>query len=235
MPLRDRKIIVTGGPTREWIDPVRYISNASSGKMGIALAEAAVLRSKQAIFIHGPIDNSLLKNINFRSMQVETTDDLLNAVLNELTPDCVLIMAAAPADYRPAEKSRIKIKKENSSDGLVLSLKKNPDILRAVAEQKSKVSSLRGIFVAGFAAETDNTESNALKKLSAKNLDMICLNDVTQKDAGFGADTNLITIFSRSRGQVNPVNKINLPLLSKAEAANKILDQIEIELEENTI
>ena len=227
MPLKDKKIIVTGGPTREWIDPVRYISNASSGKMGIALAEAAVPRSKQTLFIHGPIDNSLLKNKKFKSIHVETTADLLNAVINELTPDCIIIMAAAPADYRPAEKSSTKIKKEDGKDELILKLKKNPDILKTIAEKKLKDDSLSGIFVAGFAAETDNTESNALKKFKAKNLDMICLNDVTQKDAGFGTDTNRIIIFTKSS---NGVKKTELPLLSKTEAAERILDLIEMEL-----
>ncbi|MFH0974370.1 MAG: phosphopantothenoylcysteine decarboxylase [Spirochaetota bacterium] len=230
MPLKNRKIIVTGGPTREWIDPVRYISNASSGKMGIALAEAAAARSKQTVFIHGPIDNSLLTDKRFRSVQVETTNDLLNAVINELTPDCIIIMAAAPADYRPAERSSTKIKKEDGNDELILKLTKNPDILKFIAEKKTRDASLSGIFVAGFAAETDNTENNALKKLIAKNLDMICLNDVTQKDAGFGTDTNLITIFIRNKKGNDSANKIDLPLLTKPEAANRILNEIEGEL-----
>ncbi len=227
MPLKDRKIIVTGGPTREWIDPVRYISNASSGKMGIALADAASGRSKQTIFIHGPIDNNLLTNKKFKPHQVETTASLLDAVLNELTQDCILIMAAAPADFQPAEKSHTKIKKEDGKDELILRLKKNPDILKTVAEKRSADASLKNIFVAGFAAETDNTESNALKKLSSKNLDMICLNDVTQKDAGFGTDTNRIIIFTREK---NGVKKSELPLLTKAEAAERILDLIETEI-----
>jgi phosphopantothenate---cysteine ligase (CTP) len=227
MPLRDKKIIVTGGPTREWIDPVRYISNASSGKMGIALAEAAFRRTKQTIFIHGPIDNNLVANKKFKTLQVETTIDLLNAVVNELTPASVLIMAAAPADFQPAEKSQTKIKKEDGTDELILRLKKNPDILKTISEKRSADGSLKNIFVAGFAAETDNTENNALKKLSSKNLDMICLNDVTQKDAGFGTDTNRIIIFTRGK---SGVTKTELPLLSKTEAADQILDLIEREL-----
>jgi phosphopantothenoylcysteine synthetase/decarboxylase len=227
VPLKNNKIIVTGGPTREWIDPVRYISNASSGKMGIALADAAIARSTQTVFIHGPIDNSLLTNKKFKSIQVETTADLLNAVINELISGCIIIMAAAPADYRPSEKSSTKIKKEDGKDELILKLIKNPDILKSIAEKKLKDASLSSIFVAGFAAETDNTESNALKKLTAKNLDMICLNDVSQKDAGFGTDTNRIIIFTKDRGGIK---KIELPLLSKAEAAEKILDQIEMEI-----
>jgi phosphopantothenoylcysteine synthetase/decarboxylase len=227
VPLKDKKILVTGGPTREWIDPVRYISNASSGKMGIALADAAFLRSQKTVFIHGPIDNNLLINKKFKSIQIETTGELLNAVINELAPECVIIMAAAPADYRPAEKSSTKIKKEEGKDELILKLKKNPDILKAIAEKKIKDNSLSGIFVAGFAAETDNTESNAMKKLTAKNLDMICLNDVTQKDAGFATETNRIIIFTKDR---SGIKKTDLPLLSKTEAAEKILDQIEMEL-----
>jgi phosphopantothenate---cysteine ligase (CTP) len=227
MPLKDKKIIITGGPTREWIDPVRYISNASSGKMGIALADAAFRRTKHTIFIHGPIDNNLLANKKFKTLQVETTIDLLNAVANELTPASVLIMAAAPADFQPAEKSQTKIKKEDGTDELILKLKKNPDILKTISEKRSADASFKNIFVAGFAAETDNTESNALKKLSSKNLDMICLNDVTQKDAGFGTDTNRIIIFTRDK---SGVKKTELPLLSKAETADKILDLIGKEL-----
>lgn len=233
MSLKDRKIIVTGGPTREWIDPVRYISNASSGKMGIALADAAASRAKQTVFVHGPIDNNLLKNKKFNTLQIETTTDLLNAVVSELEPKCILIMAAAPADFQPAEKSQTKIKKEDGSDELILRLKKNPDILKTIAEKKSRESSLSSIFVVGFAAETDNTETNALKKLSSKKLDMICLNDVTQKDAGFGTDTNLITIFTKSNTNKDTVNKIKLPLLSKSEAAERILDLIENELKQH--
>ena len=227
MPLKNRKIIVTGGPTREWIDPVRYISNASSGKMGIALADAAFHRSKQTVFIHGPIDDNLLKNKKFKSIYAKTTAELMNSVLGELTPDCVLIMAAAPADYRPAEKSLTKIKKEDGKDELILKLIKNPDILKTITEKKSGDTTLSGIFVAGFAAETDNTESNALRKLEAKNLDMICLNDVTQKDAGFGTDTNRIIVFTRDN---SGVKKTELPLLTKAEAAERILDMIESEI-----
>jgi phosphopantothenate---cysteine ligase (CTP) len=227
MPLKDRKIIVTGGPTREWIDPVRYISNASSGKMGIALAEAAFHKSKKTLFIHGPIENNLLANKKFKSIQVETTADLLNAVVKELTSECILIMAAAPADFQPVEKSQTKIKKEDGTNELLLRLKKNPDILKTIAEKKSGDASLKGVFVTGFAAETDNTENNALKKLASKNLDMICLNDVSQKDAGFGTDTNRIIIYVKEQ---SGVKKTELPLLSKAEAAERILDLIEKEL-----
>ena len=233
MSLKDRKTIVTGGPTREWIDPVRYISNASSGKMGIAVADAASLRSKETVFIHGPVESNLIKNKNYKLLQVETTVDLLNAILNELTPSTVIIMAAAPADYKPAEKHATKIKKEEGTDELVLTLKKNPDILKTIAKKKLADNSLKKVFVAGFAAETDNIETNAVKKLEAKNLDMICLNDVSRKDAGFSTDNNQITIFYKKHDRLKPtynIEKIELPLLSKAETADRILDFIEAEL-----
>jgi len=221
MLLKNKKIIVTGGPTREWIDPVRYISNASSGKMGIAIADEAVKRGREAVFIHGPINTTLLENKTYRTVPVESTADLLEAVLKELTPDTVLIMAAAPADYAPVKKSETKIKKGAENDDLTLKLKKNPDILKHVAGKKEKDQSLKNIFVAGFAAETNNIEEYALKKLKEKNLDMICLNDVSRTGAGFAADTNIIIIFTRNG------ERIELPLLLKDEAAAKILDKIE--------
>ena len=225
MSLKSKRIIVTGGPTREWIDPVRYISNASSGKMGIAIADEAAKRGREAVFIHGPINTSLLEKKKYRTVSVESTADLLEAVLKELTPDTVLIMAAAPADYTPLKKSKTKIKKGAENDELILRLKKNPDILKHVAEKIEKDPSLKNIFVIGFAAETNNIEEYALKKLKEKNLDMICLNDVSRSDAGFSTDTNVITIFTRNR------ERIELPLLLKEKAAEKILDKIEAELE----
>ncbi|MCU0821041.1 MAG: phosphopantothenoylcysteine decarboxylase [Spirochaetes bacterium] len=224
MLLNDKKIIVTGGPTREWIDPVRYISNASSGKMGIAIADMAARRGWAVVFIHGPIDATLIKNKKYRTVSVESTSDLLDAVISELTPDTVLIMAAAPADYAPLKKSETKIKKEAENDELTLRLKKNPDILKHVADKRRNDASLKNIFVAGFAAETNNIEEYALKKLKEKNLDMICLNDVSRTDAGFSKDTNVITIFTRGG------ERIALPLLKKDEAASEILNKIEAEL-----
>lgn len=221
MQLKDRKIIITGGPTREWIDPVRFISNPSTGKMGIALADEAVKRAKEVVFIHGNVSEALLREKSYKLVAVENTQDMLNAVLSELTPDTVLIMAAAPADYTPIEKHEKKIKKESGSDVITLSLKKNPDILLNVAEQRKSKPGLSGIFVVGFAAETNDTESNALDKLHRKNLDMICLNDVKAANAGFGVDTNIITIFTKQN------EKIEIPLQSKKDAAAEILNQIE--------
>ena len=222
MLLKNRKIIVTGGPTREWLDTVRFLSNPSTGKMGIAIADEACMRSREVVFIHGPIDKSLLRDKAYKIISVETTVDLLNAVVGEITHDSVLIMAAAPADYTPLEKSATKIKKKN--DEPVLILKLNPDILKEVSRIRENNQSLKNIFVVGFAAETEKLDVYALKKLNEKNLDMICLNDVSRRDAGFGTDTNVITIFKKEG------NRIELPLLSKREVACKIMNHIEKEL-----
>ncbi len=219
MPLKDKKMIITGGPTIEALDPVRFISNRSSGKMGRALADAASRRAAETVFIHGPVHESLLHDAEFRTVSIESTEDLLHAVKSELTPASVLIMAAAPADYRPAEKSRIKIKKK--SEELTLHLVQNPDILKNIASMKKNNFALNGVFLVGFAAETNNIEEYALGKLREKDLDMICVNDVGRKDAGFGKDTNIVTIFTR-KGE-----RIELPLMSKHDTAERILDCVE--------
>jgi len=217
MPLKGKKVIVTGGPTREWLDPVRFISNPSSGRMGIALADAAYERGAEVIFIHGPVDENLLKDKKYLAQKVESTSDMLRAVTSSLTMDSILLMAAAPADYTPVTVSETKIKK--SEDKLVLRLKKTPDILKEVAKLRS-AGTFKGI-TAGFAAETHDIETYALGKLKDKNLDMICLNDVSREGAGFSAETNIITIFKRDG------TRIDLPMMSKREAAERILDEIE--------
>ncbi len=219
MPLKDRKVIVTGGPTREWIDPVRFISNASSGKMGVAIADNAHERGAETVFIHGPMSGELIARREYRLVAVETTEQMLEAVKSELSGNSVLIMSAAPADYAPVAASPVKIKK--ADEELVLRLKRNPDILKNVAAIRKSNFSLSSIFVVGFAAETNDIENYALGKLHEKNLDMICVNDVGRKDAGFNVDTNIITIFTRAG------ERIELPLLSKADVAARILDCIE--------
>lgn len=221
MLLKESKIIVTGGPTREWFDPIRYISNASSGKMGIALADEAYKISENTIFIHGPISENLVKDKPYECRKIETTADLLEAVLNEIEENSVLIMCAAPADYTPVEKSDEKIKKQNGD--VVLHMKRTPDVLKNVADTK-KCRRLNNFFVTGFAAETTNTENYAISKLMEKDLDMICLNDVSQPGAGFNVDTNVITLFTKSG------LKIELPILTKERAASEILKQIDAEL-----
>jgi len=221
MLLKESKIIVTGGPTREWFDPVRYISNASSGKMGVALSDEAYKISRDTVFIHGPVSDELLRDKPYRCIKIETTSDLLDAVLKEVGENTVLIMCAAPADYTPVVKSEEKIKKQDGE--LVIRMKKTPDILKNVAAVREE-KKLKNIFVSGFAAETTNTEAYAMSKLKEKNLDMICLNDVSKSGAGFGSDTNIITLFTRSG------LKIELPMLPKEKAAYEIFRYVENEL-----
>ncbi|MCL1864410.1 MAG: hypothetical protein FWF73_01205 [Spirochaetes bacterium] len=219
--MKGRKIIITGGPTREWFDPVRYISNASSGKMGIALADESNNISKNTCFIHGPISEDLLKNKPYRCIGVETTNDMLESVLYEIEDNSVLIMCAAPADYSPVKKSDEKIKKQN--ENIFIEMTRTPDILKNVSAAR-EFRKLNNLFVAGFAAETSNTEEYALSKLNEKKLDMICLNDVSKEGAGFGCDTNILTLFTRTG------SKVELPILTKDKAASEILKQIEKEL-----
>lgn len=221
MSLKENKIIVTGGPTREWFDPIRYISNASSGKMGVAIAEEAYRISQNTVFIHGPINEQLVQNRGFRCVKIESTSDLLEAVLREIEEPCVLIMAAAPADYTPVEKSEEKIKK--SEGDLIINMKRTPDILKNVAEARAR-RRLDRLYVVGFAAETNDTENYAIGKLVQKNLDMICLNDVSKEGAGFNVDTNIMTLFTRDG------TKIELPMMSKEKVAQEILKRIDIEL-----
>jgi len=221
MLLKESKIIVTGGPTREWIDPVRYISNASSGKMGVALADAAIELGCETVFIHGPIDLSLINGKKYRTISVDSTEEMLKAVLSEIGENSVLVMSAAPADYAPAEKVKEKIKKTDGE--IILKMRKTPDILKNVAKARIE-NNIKNFFVAGFAAETNDTEKYALGKLAEKNLDMICLNDVSKEGAGFGTDTNIMTIFFKDS------SRIELPVLTKNEVAEKIFSYIESQL-----
>jgi len=224
--LKGYKIIVTGGPTREWFDPVRYISNASSGKMGIALADEANKISENTCFIHGPISEHLLHNKPYRCIKIETTTDMLEAVLHEIGDNSVLIMCAAPADYTPVKKSGEKIKKQD--ENIFIEMTRTPDILKNVSLTR-KSRDLNNFFVTGFAAETSNVEEYALSKLKEKNLDMICLNDVLKEGAGFGGDTNILTVFTKTG------LKIELPILTKDKAASEILKLIEQELNSRAV
>jgi phosphopantothenoylcysteine decarboxylase/phosphopantothenate--cysteine ligase len=208
---------VTGGPTREWLDPVRFLSNPSSGKMGVALADHAFTRCRETVFVHGPMSGALLAGRPYRLLSVESTSDLLQAVIGELEDHAVLIMAAAPADYTPVEKSAVKIKKRDGE--LLLRLTKTPDVLKEVARRR-EAGSYPGLFVVGFAAETNDTENYARGKLREKKCDMICLNDVSAAGAGFGVDTNIMTLFTERGG------RFDLPLMSKEKTAATIIDII---------
>jgi phosphopantothenoylcysteine decarboxylase/phosphopantothenate--cysteine ligase len=205
--LAGRHIVVTAGGTQEPIDPVRYISNRSSGRMGYALAEAARDRGAQVTLVTAP--TSLPELIGIDVIQVNTALEMRQAVENVTPQADALIMAAAVADYRPIKATKEKIKKGEA--GLTLEMECTPDILGTVKGNFIKV---------GFAAESSNLVENAREKLKQKGLDFIVANDITANDSGFGADTNRITIIDR-KGKIN-----SLPLLPKREVADKILDRV---------
>lgn len=205
-------LLITVGATREAIDPVRFLSNNSSGRMGFAIAEAAERRGARVTIIAGatttaPPSNTLVLRVN-------SAAEMHAAVMNALPEASTFIGAAAVADYRPVERSARKIKKTQSS--LLIELERTPDILRDVANTKRD-----GLLVIGFAAETENVLQNAREKLSTKNLDAIIANDVTQDGAGFDTLTNEVTIITRDRK-----TPIHVPLMAKANVANIILDEI---------
>ena len=215
--LRGRSVLVTAGPTREEIDPVRFISNYSSGKMGVAVAESAWRRGAQVTLVAGPM--SVAPPVGVEHVPVGSTAEMLQAVTTRLEMADVLVMAAAPADYRPAERAAGKLKK--SGDGRTLELRETPDILKSTRELRRA-----GAIVVGFALETDALVENARKKLMAKDLDIVVLNAANEPGAGFGVDTNRVTIVTR--GQAEPEE---LPLLSKREVADAILDRVEAMLD----
>lgn len=218
VPSSEYKFVITGGPTREWIDPVRFISNPSSGKMGVALANAASDISRDVIFIHGPMHPDDYSSVKVPMIGIETTIQMRNAVMESLSPNTVLIMSAAPADYSPSIKSDKKIKKGQAT--LTIELIKTPDILTDIMELRKQNPSIEPLFITGFAAETHNIEEYAKDKIKRKNLDMICVNDVTAEGAGFGVNTNIITIYD-STG-----NKTVFPIMTKEKIAVEIIKSI---------
>ncbi|MCP1338102.1 bifunctional phosphopantothenoylcysteine decarboxylase/phosphopantothenate--cysteine ligase CoaBC [Idiomarina sp. M1R2S28] len=206
-----KTFVITAGPTREAIDPVRYISNHSSGKMGYALAEAAAHAGAEVILVSGP--TQLPTPAGVQRVDVETTEQMLNAVQQQL-PNCdVFIGCAAVSDYRVAEVASQKIKKEQNNQPPQLKLVQNPDILQQVA------SSEKPPFTVGFAAETENLKANALRKLERKQLQMIVANDVSQVGLGFNSDSNNAIILSKDSEQ-------SLPTMSKHDMAIAIIDAI---------
>ena len=208
---RGRRVLVTAGPTREPIDPVRYLSNRSSGKMGYALAEAARNRGADVVLVSGPA--ALTPPGGMEVVRVETASEMSDAVLSRSGAADVIIAAAAVSDYRPAETANQKIKKSGTDAALTLT--QTPDILAELGRRKRP-----GQRVIGFAAETENLLSHARRKLETKNLDWIVANDVTQEGAGFDGDTNIVTLLGPN-GQ-----EITLPLLTKREVAERVLDVI---------
>ena len=210
--LAGERVLITTGATREEIDPVRFISNHSSGKMGFALAEAARQRGAEVTVVAGATSADAPSGINL--LRAVSALEMRDAVMREVGGASVFIAAAAVADYRPAARIENKIKKSKSS--LALQLVPTPDILAEVGRSRTN-----GLLVVGFAAETDSVLENARDKLVRKNLDAIVANDLTQEGAGFDTETNVITLISSDRDQ-----PIQLPLMSKLEAAHQILDEV---------
>ncbi len=214
--LKDKKILISAGPTREAIDPVRYISNHSSGKMGYAVAEAAEKRGGKVSLVSGPVSIKLPFGVNL--IKVESAQQMANAMIAEMTDADIIIKVAAVADYRPSVSYEDKIKKHNNpTASLSIELTENPDILKMLGQKKQQHQ-----FLAGFAAETTNLDTHALLKMEKKNLDMIVGNIVGIKGSGFEADTNKVKFFFKD-GTTH-----DLPLMSKIEVANRLLDHIVI-------
>jgi len=210
--LEGQSVLVTAGPTREPIDPVRFISNRSSGKMGYAIAEAARRRGANVTLVTGP--TSINEPAGISVMRVGTAAEMHDAVLRALPTHQIVVGAAAVADYAPATMAHTKIKKERSGDELSLDLKKNPDILSAIGSANPRP------FIVAFAAETDSVESNAREKLTRKNADLIVANDVSDASIGFDSDQNEVTVFGRD-GAATKIARA-----PKLTVANRILDLV---------
>lgn len=208
--LAGRKVLVTAGPTREAIDPVRYVSNRSSGKMGYALAEAARRRGAQVTLVSGP--TALPAPAGVRSIAITTAEEMLAAVTGEADGHDLLIMAAAIADFAPAAPAARKIKKTADSDELVLTLTKTPDILKAISGRE------RRPFLVAFAAETENVETHAKRKLEEKGADLIVANDVSDRAIGFDSDHNEAVVYALDGGATK------IERADKLTVANRILD-----------
>ena len=208
--LKGTRIVVTAGATREHIDPVRFITNRSSGKMGYAIAEAATQRGAEVHLISGTATVS--PPVGIKTQHVETTLDMYAALLEVFNETDIVIMAGAPADYRPSEFTPHKIKK--STDTLTLPLEKNPDIAQTLGEQKTHQT------LVCFAAETNDLLENAKKKLIRKNCDLIVANDILEEGAGFQSDTNIVTLLDRD-GTCE-----QLPRSSKRDVADAILTKV---------
>jgi phosphopantothenoylcysteine decarboxylase / phosphopantothenate---cysteine ligase len=208
--LAGEMVLVTAGPTCEDLDPVRYLTNRSSGKMGYAVAQAAARRGAQVTLVSGP--TALETPAGVRRVDVRTAEQMHEAVKKEFANCSMGIFAAAVADYRPAEKHAEKIKKTDAS--LTVQLEPTVDILQETARAKGSK------LIVGFAAETADVAQNARKKLAAKNLDLIVANDVSAEGAGFDHDTNVVSLYYRDGRDVA------LPKMSKAEVAQRVLDEI---------
>ncbi len=209
--LSGKKILITAGPTQEPIDPVRFITNRSSGKMGYSLVEAALESGANVTLISGPVNIDPPSNCNFVS--IKTAKEMFDAVMHHISGMDVYIGTAAVSDYSPAKASDSKIKKDGSSSPMFLELKENQDILKSVSELEQRP------YVVGFAAETNDLIKNAEKKLSTKNLDLIIANDVSNKEIGFDSDDNEVTLITEKE-------KYLIERQNKRKVSKKIIDFI---------
>ena len=209
--LKGKKVVITAGPTQEPIDPVRYISNKSSGKMGYALAHAAKQMGANVVLVSGPVNIDCPAGID--RIQVESAKDMLQQVLANINDCDIFIGCAAVADYACSQVSEHKLKKTDASSTMLLELVKNPDILATVAQLPNKP------FCVGFAAETQNVEQYATMKLQKKNLDWIVANDVSNNEIGFNSDDNQVTLFSKN-------GALKLEKMSKQKLAYSILNAV---------
>jgi len=208
--LAGQTVLVTAGPTCEDLDPVRYLTNRSSGKMGYSLADAANRRGANVILVSGPTDLKAPDGVDW--VPVRSTEEMQNAVRERVREANIVIMAAAVADYRPAARHDQKLKRGEGN--FTLELEPTPDILAEIGREKA------GRILVGFAAETGSIAENAKDKLARKGADIIVANDVTQQGAGFDVDTNIVTLYLRDS------REIPLPKMSKFDVANRILDQV---------
>ena len=206
-----KKFVITAGPTREAIDPVRFISNRSTGKMGYALAKRAALRGADVVLISGPV--SIAPPDNVKVVNIESAEDMFNAVVKESEDADVIIKSAAVADYRPVTVSDEKIKKENGGMNEI-KLERTKDILAYLGEHKKD-----GQILCGFSMETQNLMENSVKKLNKKNADMIVANSIKDANAGFGVDTNIITIITKN-------DAVAYPVMKKDEVADEIINAV---------
>lgn len=208
--LKGLKILVTAGPTRESLDPVRYLTNHSTGKMGYAVAKAAAMRGAEVTLVSGPTELSAPPFVEL--VDVNSAEDMFQAVTSRAAGQDIIIKAAAVADYRPLVAAKEKMKKNDGE--LSIPLERTKDILAYLGSHKKE-----GQFLCGFSMETENMLENSVAKLVKKNADMIVANNLKTEGAGFGTNTNVVTIITRSGGEA-------LPVMSKREVADKILDAI---------
>ncbi len=206
------KLMVSAGPTCEDLDPVRFLTNRSSGKMGYSIASAAASRGAEVTLVSGPVTLSAPAGVEV--VNIRSAADMFREITSRQDEMDIIIKAAAVADYRPASFKDNKIKKKDDGSDLSLSLERTDDILKYLGEHKKE-----GQFLCGFSMETENMVENSRKKLESKNIDLVAANNVKVEGAGFKGDTNVITLISRD-------NETELPLMSKWEAAHKLLDEI---------